>query len=275
MNPLPIVHFPSYLLAVVRFRDYRPQRVTPFSLTRWLSQLDPRQRRDAVSLLRHVVYLSEGETERRLVSLNLGLQVRLTQEGISPRNTLYVQMHAPASSSAIMLSILRDKGHLEKAEAELVDWKDTRGLNEKTQRIGQGAIVYVDDFAATGGQFTLVRNHLVKYVVGPFAEFFLLPVICEEAFHRISRLGVEVVTSLVHTKAHRPLLPFSSAISPSRRDRLLKMCTSIDNAGGLGFGGLATMVVFYRNAPNTIPVLLRGSPRDAFFGIFPRTSDLQ
>ena len=275
MLPLPLIHLASYLLALVRFRGYGPQPVTPASLNRWLSQLDRTQRRDVLSLLRHVVYLSQRDTEACLVNLNQGLQAHLSLSGISPPSTLYVQMHDPASSSAVMLSILRDKGHLEKAGAQLVHWKDTRGLNEMTQRIGQGAIVYVDDFAGTGRQFVTVRNNLVDFVVGPFAEFFLLPVICEEAFHRVSRLGVEVVASLVHAKAQRPLLPFSRSISSSRRDRLLLMSRQIDQSGGLGFGGLASMVVFYRNAPNTTPVLLRGSPRDAFFGLFPRTSDIQ
>jgi hypothetical protein len=274
MLPLPLVHLPSYLSAVFRFRDYQPQPVTLSSLTRWLSQLDTVQRWDVLALLPHIVYLSQKETTNRLVTLNQGLQDRLITEGITPANTIYVQMHDPASSSGVMLSILRDKAHLEKARAKFVDWKDIRGVNEITQRIGQGAIVYVDDFSATGGQFVRVRDHLVKYVVGAFAEFFLLPVICEEAFHRVSRLGVDVITSLVHAKAHRPLLQFSSAISSSKRDRLLQMCCEIDPAGGLGYGSLATMVIFYRNAPNTIPVLFRGSATHGFYGLFPRTSDI-
>lgn len=275
MLPLPILHLPSYIAALLRFRGYNPQPVTASSLSCWLSQLDRAERRDVLCLLRHVVYLSEKETETRLVDLNRGLQARLASDGISPQSTLYVQMHDPGSSSAVMLSLLRDKGHLEKAGAIFVDWKDARGLNEMTQRIGQGAIVYVDDFAGTGGQFASVRNHLANFVVGAFPEFFLLPVICEEAFRRVSNLGVEVVAHLVHARAQRPLLRFSSSISSSRRERLLQLCARIDTSGGLGFKGLATMVVFYRNSPNTTPVILRGSPRDSFFGLFPRTSDLK
>lgn len=274
MLPLSLRHLPSYLSALRRFRGYQPQPVTLSSITRWLSQLDRQQEADALTLLRHVVYLSQSDIEANLVDLNAGLKARLAADSIMPKSTLYVQMHDPGSSSSVMLSILRDKAHLEKAGARFVDWKDARGLYETTERLGQGAIVYVDDFAATGGQFVAVRSHLATYIVGTFAEFFLLPVICEEAFHRVSNLGVEVVTSLVHTKAHRPLLAFSSAIPPATRERLVQKCRSIDPVSALGFGGLATMVVLYRNAPNTIPILLRGSPRRGFLGLFPRTSDL-
>lgn len=274
MLPLPLAHLPGYALALLRFQDYEPQQVTPAAITRWLSQLTRTQRADALSLLRHVKYFSRKETEAQLVSLNRGLQSRLAESGIAPRETIYVQVHDAGSSSVVMLSILRDKGHLEAAGARLVDWRDARGLHDLTNRIVNGAIVYVDDFAATGGQFAQVRDGLMQYVIGTFAEFFLLPAICEEAFHRVSRLGVEVVTSLVHARAHRPLLPYSSALSPQRRERLLSKCSEIDSSGGLGFGGLATMVVFYRNAPNTTPVIMRGSRRDGFVGIFPRTSDL-
>ena len=35
------------------------------------------------------------------------------------------------------------------------------------------------------------------------------------------------------------------------------------------------MVVLYRNAPNTVPVMLRGNVNQKpYFGIFPRTIDL-
>jgi hypothetical protein len=38
---------------------------------------------------------------------------------------------------------------------------------------------------------------------------------------------------------------------------------------------LATMVVLYRNAPNSIPAVLRGSDKQApFHGLFPRFKDL-
>ena len=59
------------------------------------------------------------------------------------------------------------------------------------------------------------------------------------------------------------------------KDRLIEICTAIDKKGPLGYGGLATMVVFYRNAPNTVPVILRGNVKQKpWVGILPRTTDL-
>src|SRR5579872_5766395 len=44
---------------------------------------------------------------------------------------------------------------------------------------------------------------------------------------------------------------------------------------GLGFGGLASVVVMYHNCPNNVPLILRGSlGQRTFRGILPRSSDL-
>ena len=59
------------------------------------------------------------------------------------------------------------------------------------------------------------------------------------------------------------------------RDRLIEICKTIRTKGGLRFENMATMVVLYRNAPNSIPAILRGSDKQKpFYGIFPRFKDL-
>jgi hypothetical protein len=59
------------------------------------------------------------------------------------------------------------------------------------------------------------------------------------------------------------------------KERLELMCRGVNPRSALGYRGLATMVVLYRNAPNTVPPILRGSRNQApFFGIFPPTTDL-
>jgi hypothetical protein len=60
----------------------------------------------------------------------------------------------------------------------------------------------------------------------------------------------------------------------AQRERVAAICKGIDKFG-LGYKGLATMVVLYRNAPNTVPVMLRGNVNQKpYFGIFPRWIDL-
>jgi hypothetical protein len=55
------------------------------------------------------------------------------------------------------------------------------------------------------------------------------------------------------------------------KQRLIWICNGINPRFELGYKVLATMVVFYRNAPNTAPIILRGNTNQTpFSGIFPR-----
>lgn len=59
------------------------------------------------------------------------------------------------------------------------------------------------------------------------------------------------------------------------RDRLIEICREIRPNTSLGYDNLATMVVLYRNSPNSLPAILRGSAKQApFFGLFPRFKDI-
>jgi hypothetical protein len=141
--------------------------------------------------------------------------------------------------------------------------------------IGEGALIYVDDFLGTGNQFAKERDFVASTIVGTFSEFVLAPSICEEAIYEIGKRGVEAFTGHVHSKAERPLHANSAFFEREEKLRLEMVCKGINKNGSLGYKGLATMVVLYRNAPNTVPACLRGSlNQKPFKGIFPRTTDL-
>ena len=260
--------------ATHRFSDYKPQPVTVESARRWLWQFDEKDRPAVLLLLDQVIYLSEKETEKQLVEHNKKLLARLSSSSIPPKKIIYMQIHDPGSSSPVMLNMLRDRARLEQKGFHFVDSKDVRQLHDLTNKLEEGAIIYVDDFAGTGNQFGEVRNHFAEYIVGNFSEFFLLPSICEEALHALEERGVEAVPGLVHSKADRPLHPHSTILDQATKSRLVELCLHMDKKGGLGYRDLATMVVLYRNAPNTVPVILRGSKKQKHVGIFPRTTDL-
>jgi hypothetical protein len=62
---------------------------------------------------------------------------------------------------------------------------------------------------------------------------------------------------------------------PFRNPDLHHGLLGIHSRMGLGFSSMATMVVLYRNAPNTTPLVIRGNlDQRSFVGIFPRTTDL-
>jgi hypothetical protein len=174
-----------------------------------------------------------------------------------------------------MLNMLRDRGRLERKGFHFIDWNNVKGFSDATSELEQGAIVYVDDFSGSGHQFCHVRNYLSQYIVGTFAEFFLLPCICEEALAQLDEQGVQPVAQMRLLKIDRPLHPDSTILKSTTKNRLTEICCQIDKNGALGYRGLATMVVFYRNSPNSVPVIFRGCVgQKPWIGIFPRTTDL-
>ncbi len=173
-----------------------------------------------------------------------------------------------------MLNLLRDSANLERLGCRLVDGRDTLGLVKAMNEVGEGALIYIDDFVGSGTQFCTERDYIAQNFVGTFSEFILAPSICEEAFEKLDERGIQPFAGHKHVKAERPLHAESPIFSEVQRTRMTGVCREI-NKFGLGFHDLATMVVLYRNAPNSVPVMLRGNVNQKpFFGIFPRWMDL-
>lgn len=270
-----VKYWPYYLWASTRFPGYKPQPITLKRFSHWLGQFDHKDARAVLNLLGQVIYITEKQTESFLVELNTSLLRRLGQEDIELNKIIYVQMHDPGSSSPVMLNMLRDRGRLERKGCRFIDWRDVQGFSDATSELGQGAIIYVDDFSGSGHQFCQVRDYLSQYIVGTFAEFFLLPCICEEALIQLDVRGVQPVAQMRLSKIDRPLHPDSTILESITKYRLTEICRQIDTKWALGYRGLATMVVFYRNSPNSLPVIFRGCVRQKpWVGIFPRTTDL-
>ena len=270
-----VKYWPKYWRITRRFYDYRPQAVTVGTIKVWLQQFEEKDQKTLIAFLDKVFYLSEKTVEKLLVDLNNSLLARLNESQITPKNIIYVQIHEAGSSSPVILNMIRDRALLERKGCHFIDSKDVRALNELTNKLENGAIIYVDDFAGTGNQFCEVRDFVAPYIVGNFSEFFFLPCICEEALYELGKRGVEAVSGHIHSKSDRPLHPNSSILSPTIKKRLIELCLKIDQKGGLGYRNLATTVVLYRNAPNSVPLILRGSLKQSpWRGILPRTTDL-
>jgi hypothetical protein len=260
--------------AALRFRDYKPQPLSWFSASRWIKQFDKKDRGLAEQLLDNVIYLSEAKTREIILAQNAALMKRLRDVGLPAKNLIYVSVHEAGSSSPVMLNLLRDAAFLEKLGCKLIDGRDTLNLVKTMNELGEGALIYVDDFVGSGTQFCTERDFIAQNFVGTFAEFMLAPSICEEAFEKMDERGIQAFAGHKHVKAERPLHPECAVFDETQRLRVAAICKSIDKFG-LGYKGLATMVVLYRNAPNTVPVMLRGNVNQKpYFGIFPRTIDL-
>jgi hypothetical protein len=263
------------ILLALRFHDYKPKPLTYLSASRWIKQFEKSDRKLAARLLDNVIYISESQTRDILLKQNAALMKRMLAAGVPPKRLIYVQVHDAGSSSPVMLNLLRDAAGLERLGCRFVDGRDSFRLNKTMNEVGVGALIYVDDFIGTGNQFCEERDFAAKSFVGTFSEFLLAPSICEEAFYQISERGIEAFTGHVHSKGERPLHENSGFFEREDKERMELVCKGVNPKFALGYHKLATMVVLYRNAPNTVPAVLRGSlNQKPFFGIFPRWKDL-
>lgn len=263
------------LKAALRFRDYNPKPISFKSAHEWMGQFDKKDRRLAGNLLDNVVYFSEDKTKRTLIRLNGQLMHRLAEDGIPAKKIVYVSFDETASSSHMMLGMLRDNDALQQRGCNLCDSRDIRGLKDTTDRLETGAMVYVDDFIGSGRQFCTARDFAMQFVGRDFSEFMLAPSVCEEGRDALKERGIEVVADNIHYKTDRALLEVSTFLTPAARQRIIEICRNIDPKMALGIENMAAMVVFYRNSPNQVPAILRGNKNlKPFCGLFPRTKDL-
>jgi hypothetical protein len=270
-----LFEFAKCCLFLHKFRGYEPQPVTPTTLYRWLRQFESADRRVALSLLDHVIYYSKNRMIKALVNQNTALLDRLSVEGIPIQNVIYVHIHEPGSSSSVTINLLRNKANLERLGWNIADAANPQNIVDLIVKLKQVAIVYVDDFVGSGVQFCGSRDFLSGFFPMSVPEFVLAPCVCEEALGRLGKRDVEVCTDRIHYKAERPLHPNSFILDSSSKSRFRQIATDIDLHGGMGFGGLAAMVAMYMNAPDNMPLVLRGNEgQDKFRGILPRTTDL-
>ena len=263
-----------------KFKDYSPTKVTRQSIGNWLNQYDKKDHEILIKLLKKIIYYSQEDIKRFLIAKNSKLLNKLANVDIQNKNTIYVTIDETASSSHVILNLLRDLCQLEKRGCKLVDSNDILHLNRVVNDLGSGAVVYVDDFAGTGNQLCKSRDHIVNnipIISTKFSEFFLAPCICSEAAAQLAVKGIEPFTNHTHEVSERILHPENTDtfMSNAEKNRLLELSREVDKKSPLGYNSLATMVVMYRNTPNTVPALIRGdSGQKNKKGVLPRTTDL-
>jgi hypothetical protein len=261
--------------AVWKYRGYSPQPLTVARVHKWIRQFDRDDRKSVCQLLDYVIYLTENTVKQILVDQNNLILQRLVGAGLQPHQIIYMQVHDAGSSSPVMLNMLRDAAHLEQRGFSFLDAKNERGIADMTNLFGDGAIIYVDDFIGSGDQLGEERDFAIQFAVGNFAEFVLAPSICEEGLDALGQRGIEVFAGHVHKKMERPLHNDSTIFALEVRDRLRDICNTIDKKMALGHRNMAAMVVLYRNAPDNVPILLRGNAHQKpYVGVFPRTTDI-
>lgn len=258
-----------------RLRGYRPKKINLKNTLSWIRQFPAEDRSLIFKATKHIKYVSEKSFAQQLVQRNNTLLSYLKSKEIRTENIIYVSISDAGSSSHVVLNMLRDLAGLDRLGCKLVDANSIEKLTELTSQISEGVIVFVDDFSGTGNQFIENHNFIGACIIGNFSQYFLLHTVCEEAKTGIENRGVTIWQEEIHQKKDRPLNSASALLSTEERNRLIKICQGMAKKGGLGYQDLATMVVFERNAPNSVPLLFRGDKgQKKFFGLIPRTTDL-
>ena len=263
-------------MAARRLRGYEPKRVTFMSVMRWSRQFPSAYRTELIRLAASLRLITEREIISALLELNSRVTEALRADGVSESNIIYVTTDTAGSSSGAMLDLLRRRANLELKGATFLHAGEGEAIQAKTMALGVGAIIYVDDFAGTGKQFSRTRRRVAEYIVGGFSEFLLVPCICEEALNRCENIGVQAESTFIHLREERPLRRESDFLSTDTRLRLLRLFREHFGPGRrpLGFDGLATNMLIYRNAPNTTPLVFRGNRGQyPLHGIVPRFDD--
>lgn len=260
----------------VHYRGYEPSRLSPLSALHWVRQFPGHLRPHLLALLSHVVYVSKRQAVRTLVAENEKILRALAAAGTGSSSVVYVGTDDAGSSSHIMLNALRNAARLEqRGFKHYLNWSDQERLLKLIRLEPDIAIIYVDDFAGTGRQFCRSRDFFASHFPRPFPEFFLLVACCEEAAERLDDRAVSLRTGLMHRKSERPLHPDSHLLPEPVKAAMREFAISMHAKYGLGYQGLATMVVLFSNTPNTVPLIVRGSfGQDPIRGIFPRLNDL-
>ena len=264
--------------AARNLRGYQPRRVTFGLLLRWSKQFPREARGEILRLAANLEMVSEQEAIDALMALNGRVIEALRTDGVTQNNVIYITTDTAGSSSGAMLDLLRRWANLERKGASFLHAGEGEKIQRRTMELGIGAIIYVDDFAGTGRQFARTRRRVAEYITGGFSEFLLVPCICEEALQRCHEMGVQAEAQIVHFRRDRPFHKESKFLSTGTRLQLLRMCQNHFGGGkrSLGFAGMATNVVLYRNAPNTTPLLFRGNlGQSPLYGIVPRFDDLE
>lgn len=263
-----------------KFFDYKPKTINYGSISRWLSQYSKNDHQILIKLLKQVSYFSEKEVESILKKKNEELLNKLKTDNLPPNKVVYITVDETASSSHDMLSILKRVGNLERSGCKFVDSRAILDLNRIVSEIGNGAIVYIDDFSGTGNQLCKSRDYVtnnIQVISSNFSEFFLAPCICEEALPELEKRGIVPIAGTIHSCSQRVLHPQNQSgyFSITEKEHLLDLSRKINKREPLGYKNLATMISIYRNTPNTTPLILRGNiGQNKFWGVIPRTTDL-
>jgi len=224
------------------------------------------------------LYVSEAAFTRDLVDRNKELLKKLRHDGIALSNVIYVSIGEAGSSSHAALNLIRDRGLLQNLGCRFVDGRSSGDLFKLTNDIGSGVIIYVDDFAGTGEQFCAEQERLASLIVGNFSQYYLWHTACAESIPEIDGIGVVPWHHAIHERNARPLHENCTILSAEERECLAKLCLKINKGkekGSLGYGNIATSIVFYHNTPDNVPRVFRGDSRQKnYHGLVPRTTDL-
>ncbi|WP_150131834.1 phosphoribosyltransferase-like protein [Sphingomonas carotinifaciens] len=254
-----------------RFRFYRhpPSRA---DLIAWLNQFGTEDVSIAAKLLDQVVIISDRDIQQGYHDALGALPGWHVDEARRKGRWAFVGLGGQAESGPAMLHMFREANNLTSdrnqglfvTPADLPEMKLT----------AHDTVVFVDDFAGTGEQFSKRWALYKELIVGEANIYLFLAAATSQAMELLQPLDdITVQAQLVLPASAGIFNDANEMFTDDEKDRVLRHCKKADGRNPKGWGACGLLLVISRKTPNnSIPVLHAQSRK--WTPVFPRKMKL-
>lgn len=265
----------AYFSIPKRFQGYEPRSVTPLVVWKFLRQFQRRHRPYMVKLLACVRYVGRDEARRILCDQLQSVIETCRATGTQPQSIVVVPASSKGESSDVAHDMLKADERVAQSGVQFFKGNPLQ-LGQLLRTISSPVVVFVDDFAGTGKQFCDAHSawNATMQLHNP-VTYFVTCVMCSPAVHKIGSIGVIPSPGIEHRTVEMFKQACEEACGFDGYCALMSYAKEIHSKLPLGFDNMGTMILMYRNAPNNMPFLLRGTQgQRVWYGLFPRKDQL-
>lgn len=258
-----------------KFREYRPRRITAWSIYSYLRQYDPSHRLHALTLLKGIMFITRENLLNLMVQEIKKIVERADSDGIPAYSVVIVPASLAGQSSREIHGELSKDPRIKDFNVSLFDGNPMQ-LAQLIKKMSDPIVVFVDDFAGTGQQFIEAHKGWSS-AIQPYSPvtYFVACVMCTPAITKVTVAGVIPSPGVEHKQEDMFERYSHQYCGFDGHCILMSYATEIHSRWPLGFNNMGAMTVIYRNSANNMPFLLRGTQGQRVWrGLFPRIDQL-
>lgn len=195
--------------------------------------------------------------------------------GGSLQSIVVVPASGDGESSGEVWGMLREEPTLQELGIKFFSGNPMQ-LGQLVRGLQNPVVIFVDDFAGTGNQFckAYVAWSAMLHMHQP-VTYFVACVMCSPAIAKVGGVGVIPIPGIEHSANEMFKAACERTCGFEGYHALMSYAEELHSKLPLGFNGMGTMIVVYRNSSNNMSFLLRGSMgQRIWFGLFPRRDQL-